>query len=87
MPHESATNIPETGSIDLQKTRDHAEEYLADLKDSSNFHVIRTNKVLKEHLTSLQDAADSSDELWFRLVWKSINRDLAKVGLAKLHDL
>jgi hypothetical protein len=37
MPHESATNIPETGSIDLQKTRDHAEEYLADLKDSSNF--------------------------------------------------
>jgi hypothetical protein len=68
MPHESATNIPETGSIDLQKTRDHAEEYLADLKDSSNFHVIRTNKVLREHLTSLQDAADSSDELWFRLV-------------------
>jgi hypothetical protein len=37
MPHRLATNIPKTGSTDLQKTRDHAEEYLADLKDSSNF--------------------------------------------------
>jgi hypothetical protein len=65
----------------LCEAYDDAEAHVIDLRDSSGNLVMDFNEQLADHLKRLKTAADNDDEDIFGMMWRAVNRDLAKAGL------
>ena len=57
---------------------------MVDLRDGNGDLVMDHNDQLADHLKRLKTAADKDDEDKFGMMWRSIDRDLAKAGLERL---
>lgn len=83
----SALGVQSSHRLDLHKLYGDAVVHLVDLTDSGGCFAIDSNKMLREHVERLSLAAEKDDEFAFRMLWNSVNHDLATVGLARLPAL
>lgn len=77
----SATETLRSGSTSLFEAYDDAEAHVVDLRDSSDRLIIDSDKQLGGHLDRLKVVADNHNKDKFRMMWRAVNRDLAKAGL------
>jgi hypothetical protein len=80
----SAAETLQNSTSSLPEAYENAEAHVVDLQDSSGDLVMDTNEQLANHLKRLKTAADKDNEDMFGMMWRAVNRDLAKAGLDRL---